>query len=261
MLINWFTVVAQIVNFLLLVGLLKHFFWGPLVRAIDERQARIAAELEDADNKQRAAQQEMERVNAVAREQEDQCDELMLQAHRNADQERLRMIDESRGTVRAMEAQWCEDLERQRATFLKEFRRRAAVEIVDLTRQALEDLACQELQHSAIAVFLEKLQSFDLVKLREMTKSSFVVRSAAELSKETQEQIRSEIEKRTGTDLSLRFVQDPGMAWGVELRGNGQKIGWSPESYLDAIQQRLETELDQAPGATSHAFAASGAGR
>ena len=28
MLIDWFTVVAQIVNFLVLVALLKHFLWG-----------------------------------------------------------------------------------------------------------------------------------------------------------------------------------------------------------------------------------------
>ena len=32
MLIDWFTVVAQIVNFLVLVALLKHFLYGRLVR-------------------------------------------------------------------------------------------------------------------------------------------------------------------------------------------------------------------------------------
>ena len=51
MLIDWFTVVAQIVNFLILVALLKHFLYGPLVRAIDAREERIAARLAEAERK------------------------------------------------------------------------------------------------------------------------------------------------------------------------------------------------------------------
>ena len=45
MLIDWFTVVAEIVNFLILVALLKRFLWGRLVQAIDEREKRISGRL------------------------------------------------------------------------------------------------------------------------------------------------------------------------------------------------------------------------
>ena len=38
--IDWFTLLAQIVNFLLLVWLLKHFLYGRVVRAMDEREAK-----------------------------------------------------------------------------------------------------------------------------------------------------------------------------------------------------------------------------
>ena len=255
MLINWFTVIAQIVNFLVLVGLLKHFLWGPLVRAIDERQARIAAELKDAETTEYEAQQQMSRVKSIAREQEEKANDLLLQARHEADQERLRMIDESRRAVRAMEAQWYQDLERQRTTFLNELRRRAATEILAVTRQALADLASEDLQHSSMAVFLANLQSFDLVQLEEMTKSMLVVRSAAELTNEAQQEIRTALEKRTGLKVPLQFVRDPAMAWGIELRGNGRRIGWNPESYLDSLEQKLQSELDRAPGAAAQVAA------
>jgi hypothetical protein len=49
MLIDWFTVGAQIVNFLILVWLLKRFLYKPILDAIDAREKRIAAELADAD--------------------------------------------------------------------------------------------------------------------------------------------------------------------------------------------------------------------
>jgi len=45
MLIDWFTVGAQIVNFLILVWLLQHFLYKPILNAIDAREKRIAANL------------------------------------------------------------------------------------------------------------------------------------------------------------------------------------------------------------------------
>jgi F-type H+-transporting ATPase subunit b len=51
MLIDWFTVGAQVVNFLILVWLLKRFLYKPILHAIDEREQRIAKELADADTR------------------------------------------------------------------------------------------------------------------------------------------------------------------------------------------------------------------
>jgi F-type H+-transporting ATPase subunit b len=51
MLIDWFTVGAQVLNFLILVWLLKRFLYKPILHAIDAREQRIAKELADADAK------------------------------------------------------------------------------------------------------------------------------------------------------------------------------------------------------------------
>ena len=42
MLIDWFTVGAQALNFLILVWLLKRFLYKPILDAIDAREKRIA---------------------------------------------------------------------------------------------------------------------------------------------------------------------------------------------------------------------------
>ena len=38
--INWFTVIAQLVNFLILVWLMKRFLYKPILNAIDEREKK-----------------------------------------------------------------------------------------------------------------------------------------------------------------------------------------------------------------------------
>ena len=61
MLIDWFTVVAQIVNFLVLVALMKYFLYERIVRTIDEREKHIAKRLAEAGDKNKAARDNAER--------------------------------------------------------------------------------------------------------------------------------------------------------------------------------------------------------
>ena len=56
--IDWFTVVAQAINFLILVWLLKRFLYRPILHAIDERKKGIANQLAEAEAKKAEAQKE-----------------------------------------------------------------------------------------------------------------------------------------------------------------------------------------------------------
>ena len=58
MVIDWFTVGAQLLNFLVLVWLLMRYLYKPVLDAIDAREQRIAAELATAQKLQAQAQVE-----------------------------------------------------------------------------------------------------------------------------------------------------------------------------------------------------------
>ncbi len=243
MLIDWFTVVAQIINFLLLVALMKHFLFGRLVRAIDEREKRIAGRLAEAEQKNREAELQIQQVHAQTVEHERRRDQMIAQAQRDADEQRGQMLQAARESVRKLEAKWHEDLDREKKAFLEEIRRRAGDEILLIVRRALSDLACSDVQHCAVQVFLEKLRSFDATGLREMTGSELEVLSAIELPEETQRQIRQALEKRLGEPVDLRFVRTPAMAWGIELRGSGRRMGWSADSYVECLEENLKEAM------------------
>ncbi len=64
MLIDWFTVGAQVLNFLILVWLLQHFLYKPILAAIDAREKRIADQFAGATAKQVDAQKEHDEFDA-----------------------------------------------------------------------------------------------------------------------------------------------------------------------------------------------------
>ena len=49
--LDWFTTAVQIVNFLILVLLLRHFLYGRILQAIDHRQEQLQAEWDAAQKK------------------------------------------------------------------------------------------------------------------------------------------------------------------------------------------------------------------
>jgi F-type H+-transporting ATPase subunit b len=96
MLIDWFTVAAQALNFLVLVWLLKRFLYKPILDAIDVREKGIAATLAGADAKAKEAQKEHNDFDKKNKDFDQQRGALLTKATDAAKAEHGRLIDEAR---------------------------------------------------------------------------------------------------------------------------------------------------------------------
>src|SRR5579872_716320 len=126
MLIDWFTVAAQIINFLVLVWLLKHFLYGRILRAIEARERGIAEHLAETEAKEKAAGEQLAIYQAKLQDFETRRETLMADAKREAENQQSEMLAQAREHVRLLEEGWKEDLDRERNAFLAELRGRAA---------------------------------------------------------------------------------------------------------------------------------------
>ncbi len=104
MLINWFTVIAQAINFLILVWLLKRFLYKPILQAIDEREKGIATQLADAEAKKAEAQKERDDFQHKNEAFDHERAALLKKATDEANAERQRLLDEARKDADALRA-------------------------------------------------------------------------------------------------------------------------------------------------------------
>jgi F-type H+-transporting ATPase subunit b len=95
---------AQIVNFLILVWLLKHFLYKPILDAIDAREKRIAAELADADTKKAEAEKERTDFEDKNKAFDEQRSALLGKAADEAKAERERLIDQAKKDAEGLRA-------------------------------------------------------------------------------------------------------------------------------------------------------------
>lgn len=252
MLIDWFTVCAQVVNFLVLVWLLKKFLYGRILRAIDERESKIAANLAEAEAREKQAREQLALYQAKLQDFEQTHEAMLAQARAEADRQRAELLDKAREEVHSLETKWQEDLNRERHAFLLDLRRRAAMEILTIARRTVADLAGTDIQQCAIRVFLERFRSLDSDARKHFAQGELFIRSPFELSDATRAEIQRTIETELEKPVSLTFERAPEMGLGLELRGNGWRVGWNSESYLEALEEDLKDAFESSADTAAH---------
>ncbi len=261
MLVDWFTVAAQALNFLILVWLMKRFLYKPILHAIDEREKRIAAELADADAKKAEAQKERDTFQTKNEEFDKQRSAMMSQATDEAQAERNRLLEEARNAADALSSKRREALENQQRDLHQAISLRAQQEVFAISRKVLADLAGAAFEERLCGVFVDRLQALDdeakqgLGEALTSGADPAIVRSASELPAEQRTKIQNALNEMFSAEIRVRFETAPGLIGGIELTANGRKVAWSIEDYLTSMesavyeltQQRSRPEPESAP--------------
>lgn len=250
-LINWVTVVAQVVNFLILILLLRYFLYGRIVRAMDKRREEIESRWQEAEAQQAETAQELQ----AAREQRQQLENLRQQALGEIRDEAESYRKELRAGVRAetdqLRRRWAGALREESESFLHELRQRAVEQACGIARRALSDLADAELEQQVVRVFLARLQTLDeerrqpLVRSLSAGKRTAVVQSGFELSPELQQSITSALRHYLLKDVDVRFEPTSDAICGIVLRTDGHKLAWEMSEYLASLEERMALALEE----------------
>jgi F-type H+-transporting ATPase subunit b len=243
MLIDWFTVGAQALNFIILVWLLKRFLYKPILNAVDAREQRIAAELADADAKKAEAQKERDEFQHKNEEFDQQRAALFSKATDEAKAERQRLLDEARKAADALSIKRQESLRSDANTLNQAIRRRTQQEVFAITRKALTDLATTSLEERMSEVFIRRLRTMDgkakegLGEALKTASEPAIVRSAFGLPTAQRAAIQNALNETFSAEVHVRFETAPDLVSGVDLTTNGQKIAWSIADYLSSLEK------------------------
>lgn len=246
MLIDWFTVGAQVVNFLVLVVVLKVVLFDRVVEAMDRRQEAIAARIRAAEDREADASAEADAYRSRRRELDEDAARRLEGVEAEAAARRRQLLGEARADVEELRSRWEEALRRDRAELLDEIRRRTGEQACAVGRRVLADLADAELEARLIRVALRRLEGgADRLKpLAERDGAGsgpVVVRTAFPLAVDQADLVRDAVAAHLGCDRwDVAFARDPELVCGLEIRLGGWSVGWSVDAYLDAVVDELD---------------------
>lgn len=245
--IDWFTIAAQVVNFLVLVWLLKRFFYRPILRAMDDREKHIADQLKLAETRTVLAEKEREAWQQKTREIDDQRTALLKQAMVQAESERRLMLEEARKNAEAMRIQWQESLRSEQAALQRELTTRIQHGVFEIARKTLADLAEDEVEARMANLFVKQLRELDggskqrLKAARKVAPDGAVIRSAFPLPVLVLAELRQVVREVIAAEVEVRFQVAPEVIGGIELELGGESVSWSISHYLESLEKDVET--------------------
>jgi F-type H+-transporting ATPase subunit b len=247
--VDWITVAAQIVNFLVLVWLLQRFLYRPITRAMARREERIAARMHEAGQKRGEAEQEAEAYREKQEELERSREQMLAEAQEAAERERKSLERAARDAVEQRKREWLQQLQDQREEFLRDLRESATQHFYVLARRALGDLADAELEEQIVRVFLRKLAELDgevrakIASEGRRAGNAVTVSSRFEIAVHDKSRITKAIHDGILDGAQVTYRPSPKMTAGLELKAGGQTVSWNLDSYFDDLESCLATEL------------------
>lgn len=250
MLIDWFTVIAQIINFLILVFLLEHFFYDRIIQAMEERESRIQKRLRDAEQRKKDAEQAAAFYRNKQEEIEDKRSEILEEAKKAAEERRKKLSQEAREEVDDLRKKWKDGVQKEKEVFVREFCRMAAREVFAIARKALGNLADLEVEERVGKIFIERMKKMKKKDLKEIAQSlqeskrPAKVLSGFEISTQMRRKITQAVHRQIADGVDVEYETSPELLLGIELKTRGRKLGWNGKTYLADLEENALNRLD-----------------
>ena len=147
------TLIGQAIAFLVLIGFTWRFIWPPLLRAIDERQKKIADGLAAADRGQKDLVAAHNDALEIVREARTRAAQIVDQAGRRAGE----VVEEARGTARTEGERLIAVAQTEISTQTARARGELRGEVAQLAIAGATQLLKREVDAKAHAQLLEEL--------------------------------------------------------------------------------------------------------
>jgi F-type H+-transporting ATPase subunit b len=243
--IDWWTLLLQAANFLVLVWLLQHFLYRPVLGIIAERQQRTESVIAEANAARAAAEQlraELEQQRAaIAKER----DEVIEQAHASARAEAQRLLEKARADAEKLLVEERQRLAQERAEAADALRREATELGLTIARRLLADAAAPGLDAPFVERLVLRVQNLSESERRQLrgqllNGAALQLVTAEPVEPSAREALRTQLQALLGADTIVAFAEDAALLAGAELRFPNAVLRHSWQTSLEDIAVELK---------------------
>ncbi|HEB78443.1 MAG TPA: hypothetical protein ENI90_07950 [Methylothermaceae bacterium] len=220
--INWTTFVLEIVNFLVLVWLLKRFLYHPVKAMVERRRQEVEARLAEADQARREAEAMKQHYESRLAEWEAEKKKTWEALRQELEAERQRRLQslhrELEEERRKTEAVW----EQEKREWLRHAEEQALQLGAAFVARLLERLADDHLHHRLVALLLrdlEKLPEPEQARIRSSVTDASRIKgiSAYPLTDEEQQRLNQILSWILQSQIGFAFEVDPELLAGLRI--------------------------------------------
>ncbi len=240
--INLGYLIFFILNFLLLLVLLKSWVYQPILNMLEKRKAAVAQGVEDARVAAEArANAEKEAAKIIAAAQSEagrRAAEVTARAEQEAASLRAAGEEDRRKLLKASE----EDARLERERHLTDLRGQIGALAVAAANRIIGETLDEQRQRALIQELFSGVKAGKVVVLEgeSLSGEAALVTSALPLTDQEQTQVQSDVIARLGGSASVAFKVDPAILGGLIIRVGDKVIDGSVAGQLENLRANLK---------------------
>lgn len=247
--IDWFTVAAQIVNFLILIWLLKKLLFRPVMNAMERRELGISGRLRQAHEQREEAEALQRKYQQRLQQLEDEKEAVMAEARQQAENEKNNLLQRLNDEMQHKKMQFKTEMRQEQRELGEQIGRSLVEKTVALSNRVLSELADQNLEQRLIERFLAHLDGLpdtEQVAIKQsLQRYDAVLVTRFQPDPDEWRKLQEWFEA-FAPGCGLTSSQRDTLICGVSLEAGGRSWEWTIERYLN----ELETELIEATDKT-----------
>ena len=208
--------IAQIINFLVLLWLLNRFLYKPLLKKLKERADKIKKVEEEQREIQRKKQEIEKSEETIIQQAKDKTREIIEEGRKISNEEKNRILGRAEEEMRRI----LKNARERAGLEVKQIKEKEAEYILRKSREILGNIFTssfsKELHKKFVGEAIEKLLKLDFKKIRAEKISKITIVSAIPLSDDNQKKIKSLFLKKLG-NITLQEKVDPNLISGIKI--------------------------------------------
>ncbi len=146
-----YTLIAQIVNFLILLWILAKFAYKPLLKAMDDRRMRIVKDMDNAENARKDAEALKQQYAEKMKEARKEANNIIARANAQAQQLHDETLAKAQKEREEILASGRERVEAERKKALLEVREQVIALSTEIAGRVLEQKLASQADHDLVA--------------------------------------------------------------------------------------------------------------
>lgn len=213
--LNFTTFLLELVNFLILVWILKRLFYAPLKAAVEARKLEIKKSIDEAADAKAAAEALRKQVEGRLQEWSREKDTRLEELKREIDQERTKLLNAVRAEVTSERERLKAQDQAQRDEEKAKQEEEAIGQSLTFLSKLLTSFASPEVETAIVRSFLKQTPSLEPPVGAGAGKA--VVSTAYPLGEQERAAVLSSLTRVLGPGTGTTFNVDPSLLAGIEV--------------------------------------------
>ena len=246
--ISWFEIIAQIINFFIMLFILQKLLYKPVINAMETRQERILKSQIEADREMAEARELINEYNARIADIDEEKRELLEKARISAEERRDELLTNYKKEAEAKRNIYLKEIEDEKDGFLERLSKELGENAVKIASHILSTISSKELEEEVFKSFIRAISD-----LEEKTKDNKILNdqknlklySARNISENEKNEIEKVLKDQINNLENISYELDENLILGFELNMDTHTIHTSIKNYLDIIEDDIINTLEK----------------